>query len=884
MAIVSIIVPTLNEAGNIDPLLERIFNIRDLHAIDLEVVFVDDQSTDGTADEIMAWQADYPVRLVRREFDDGLAGAVMAGARVAAGDFVVVMDADLSHPPEAIPELIAPLLADSHDMTIGSRYVEGGSIPGWPLSRKISSKLATVPARLLTDVSDPMAGLFAVRRQRLAGLSRHVSGFKIGFELLATAEVDLRVTEVPITFHDRHQGKSKMNAAVIGDYLRQLLQLTGVRLLPAPGVGLWLALAMLLGIAADYPLLHVLLQRGLPFGSAHVLSGLGAAAVVFLALLAQPVVRPATSLRLTMATVAGFWGVALLAVLLRGGIIGLLHRHGGWDDQGLAVTAVLFGAVAGYLGNMLFIFSGEQRRINPELHWRCLGLAVAAVLFLVRLIYAGQLELLEEEAYYWNYARHLDIGYLDHPPMIAVLIRLGTAIFGDSEFGVRAGALCTWPLGAWFAYRYACRSLDRTIAFRTVFLYSILPFFFWTGLVMTPDAPLAACWAAVVFFLHRALIGGDNTAWRWIGLWLGLGMLSKYTILLLGPATVLFMLLDRDARTWFRRPQPYLAALLALLVVSPVVLWNFRHDWASFAFQSQGRVNDVAVFSTDALFGAIVLLITPLGLIALGHFLLHGRSVLGRFLAAPGRAAGREHRFILCMVLLPLAVFLFFSLFREVKLNWTGPLWFAFLPAMALTMRDLGRRVAAERFVRVMRRLWPATALIVMLVTLAGLHYFSLGLPGVPGFRGPFMMGWRQLAVEVDRLVARVEDKTGATPLVVGMDPYPIASALTFYRRGGGSDDARRQGGVAADDATLSWHVFGWKGLMYGFWFPPAALEGRDMLLVAKDREPLRNAYFQRYVTKVHNVRQIPVAKNGAPLTIYHYRLVRGYHHRPDPF
>jgi len=870
MAIVSIIVPTLNEAGNIDPLLDRIFKIRDALAIDLEVVFVDDQSTDGTGDEIMAWQAAYPVRLVRREVDDGLAGAVMAGARAAEGEFVVVMDADLSHPPEAIPDLVAPLFADSHDMAIGSRYVEGGSIPGWPLMRKISSKLATVPARLFTDVRDPMAGFFAVRRRRLAGIGRQVSGFKIGFELLATAEVDLRVTEVPITFHDRYQGKSKMDAAVIGDYLRQLLQLTGARLLPAPGQGTWAALAMLLGLAIDYPLLHTFLQRGMPFGSAHVLSGLGAAAAVFLALLVQPVLRRASASRLSAVEGAGFWVVALLVVFLRGGVIGLLHRHGGWDGQGLAVAAVLFGAVAGYLGNMPFIFTREERRINLELQWRCLGLAVVAVLLLFRLIYAGQLELLEEEAYYWNYARHLDIGYLDHPPMVAVLIRLGTAIFGDSEFGVRVCALLTWLLGAWFTYRYACRSLDRTIAFRTLLLYSLLPFFFWTGLVMTPDAPLVACWAAVLFSLHRALIGGDNKAWRWIGLWLGLGLLSKYTIALLGLAAVLFMVLDRRARAWFFRPQPYLAALLALLVFSPVILWSLRHDWASFVFQSQGRISEVSMFSTHRLFGGILLLITPLGPIALGHFLRHGRSVLGRFLAADGQAAERENRFIRCMVLVPLAVFLGFSLFREVKLNWTGPLWLALLPYMAMTMRDLGRRVATDRFVRAMRRLWPATALGVILLTVAGLHYFTLGLPGVPNLRGPFMMGWRELAAAVDRVVAQVEHKTGTLPLVVGMDPYPIASALTFYRR-------------ATEGDTLAWHVFGWKGLMYGFWFPPAGLEGRDMLLVAKDPETMRNAYFQRYVNRVHNVRQIPVDKNGAPLTVYHYRLARGYHHRPDP-
>ena len=883
MANVSIIVPTLNEAGNIDPLLDRIFKIRDAHAIDLEVVFVDDQSTDGTCDEIMAWQAGYPVRLVRRKRDDGLAGAVMAGARAAEGEFVVVMDADLSHPPEAIPELLAPLIADSHDMVIGSRYVDGGSIPGWPLSRKISSKLATVPARLFTDVKDPMAGFFAVRRQRLAGLGRQVSGFKIGFELLATAEVDLRVTEVPITFHDRYKGTSKMDAAVIGDYLRQLLLLVGARLLPAPGEGLGIALVMLLGLAADYTMVHALLQRGMAFGSAHVLSYLGSAAAVFLAISILPVVQPATAYRLSVARGIGFWGLALLVVFLRGGLIGLLQRHGGWDGPAPAAAAVLFGAVAGYLGNMIFIFTREERRINSELQWRYLGLAVVAILLLFRLIYAGQLELLEEEAYYWNYARHLDFGYLDHPPMIAVLIRLGTAIFGDCEFGVRAGALCTWLIGAWFVYRYACRSLDRTIAFRTLVLYAILPFFFWTGLVMTPDAPLVACWAAVVHFLHRALIGGEKKAWRWIGLWLGLGMLSKYTIVLLGPATLLFMVLDRRARAWFRRPQPYLAALSALLVFSPVIFWNLRHDWASFVFQSQGRISDVSMFTTPRLFGAILLLITPPGFIALGHFLRHGRSALGRFLGDAGRPAEREYRFIGCMVLVPLAVFLFFSLFKEVKLNWTGPLWLAFLPAMALTMRDLGRRVAVDRFVGAMRRLWPATVLGVMLLTVAGLHYFSLGLPGVANVRGPFMMGWRELAAAVDRVVGRVEQQTGARPVVIGMDRYQIASALTFYRRDTEAG-AGRPGKAGAGGATLAWHVFGWKGLMYALWFPPASLEGRDMLLVARDREAMRNAYFERYVTKVHNVRDIPVQKNGTPLTVYHYRLVRGYHHRPDRY
>jgi dolichol-phosphate mannosyltransferase len=875
MPSVSIIVPTLNEAGNIEPLLTRIFKVRDEHLLDLEVVFVDDASTDATCEEILAWQEKYPVRLIRRTCDDGLAGAVMAGARAAEGEYVVVMDADLSHPPEAIPDLLAPLLKGSHDMVIGSRYVPGGAMPEWPLQRKISSKLATLPARFFTDARDPMAGLFAVRRYRLADLNRQVNGFKIGLEVLATAEVDLRVTEIPIVFHDRFKGSSKMNAKVIGDYLRQLLLFVGARFLPAPGEGIFLALAVLLGICVDYALLQVLMHRGEPVGSAHVLSFLGSSAVVFFGLMCLPGVRKPPGLRLTTARTAGFWTVALLVLFLRGGIIGLVCHYPGCGGQVAVVAAVLFAAFAGYLGNMIFIFTKEEARINSELKWRYLGLAVVSCLFLFRLIYAGLPELLEEEAYYWNYAKHMDIGFLDHPPMVAALIWLGTAVFGNSEFGVRVGALLAWIIGAWFVGRFATRSFDRTIAFRSLLLFSILPFFFATGFVMTPDAPLTACWAASIYFLHRALVDGESKAWGGVGVSLGLGLLSKYTIVLLGPATLLFMLCDRQARSWFLRPQPYLAALLAVVLFLPVIVWNARHDWASVVFQGQGRINDVAMFTSHKLLGGILLLITPAGFLAFLHLLLRGRGVYDRFIEQESRG-GREYLFVLCMVLVPLSVFLGFSIFKEVKLNWTGPLWLVLLPYMALTMRELGRRVAVDGFIRAMRLLWPATALFVMLCYAAGLHYFTLGLPGIPNIHGPFQMGWKELAAEVEKAVSRVEERTGTRPLVVGMDPYPLASGLAFYR-------CKAAGNDRAVNETLAFHVFGWKGLMYSYWFPPPGLEGRDLLLVAARPDTIGNEYFRKYVRFIHNYREMPIERNSRPLATFYYRLVRGYHHLPDP-
>jgi dolichol-phosphate mannosyltransferase len=230
LSTITIIVPTLNEAENVDLLLEKVFSIRRSSNLDIDILFVDSASTDGTCDRVLEWQQKGPVRLLRHNLNVGLAGAVIAGANYTEATYVVVMDADLSHPPEYIPQLLRPLLEGTHDMVIGSRYVDGGSIPDWPLLRKLSSRLATLPALFFCDVKDPLAGFFAVERRRLTGLSDSVPGFKIGLALLAEYGKDLRVTEIPIKFRDRDNGVSKMNYWVACDYLKQLSRLACKRI------------------------------------------------------------------------------------------------------------------------------------------------------------------------------------------------------------------------------------------------------------------------------------------------------------------------------------------------------------------------------------------------------------------------------------------------------------------------------------------------------------------------------------------------------------------------------------------------------------------------------------------------------------------------------
>src|SRR5436190_6767078 len=209
---VSIIISTLNEEENIMALVSEIAAC----AVPFqEILFVDDDSTDATCDKIRALAESHPIRLIEQDgAGPGLATAIMSGARAARGEILLVMDADLSHPPDRIKDLVAPLFAGTADLVVGSRYVKGGATPGWPAWRRAVSRAGAALAHPLTGLHDSMCGFFAIGRSRLLDLAPQTSGFKIVFETMLRAHGTLRVREVPIVFRERARGKSKMSSRV----------------------------------------------------------------------------------------------------------------------------------------------------------------------------------------------------------------------------------------------------------------------------------------------------------------------------------------------------------------------------------------------------------------------------------------------------------------------------------------------------------------------------------------------------------------------------------------------------------------------------------------------------------------------------------------------
>jgi dolichol-phosphate mannosyltransferase len=225
----SLVVPTLNEAGNIDEVLTEVTDALIPTSYEYEILVVDDGSIDGTVDRVREWShLDSRVRLISRRGEKGLAGAVLHGWSQSQGNLLGVMDADLQHPPELLPELLGA--AEEADIAIASRYAASHGTRGWNPVRAAVSRLSTIAAAPLIQkkslrVTDPMSGFFLVRRHCINGLRFQTTGFKLLLEILVRGRIST-AREVAYKFGLRRAGQSKASAAVAFHYLHLLGRLS----------------------------------------------------------------------------------------------------------------------------------------------------------------------------------------------------------------------------------------------------------------------------------------------------------------------------------------------------------------------------------------------------------------------------------------------------------------------------------------------------------------------------------------------------------------------------------------------------------------------------------------------------------------------------------
>ena len=225
IAELSVVVPTFRERDNVAELVRRL----DACLTDAawEVIFVDDDSSDGTADRVRALaRSDPRIRCLQRIGRRGLSSACVEGMLASSAPYLAVMDADLQHDESVLPRMLEVLKAGDADLVVGSRYVAGGGIGAWNADRAMMSRFATRLSRLVVkrDLSDPMSGFFALRRDVFEQAVRNLSnvGFKILLDLLASSPKPLRLKEIPYQFRERHAGESKLDSQAMWGYLMLL--------------------------------------------------------------------------------------------------------------------------------------------------------------------------------------------------------------------------------------------------------------------------------------------------------------------------------------------------------------------------------------------------------------------------------------------------------------------------------------------------------------------------------------------------------------------------------------------------------------------------------------------------------------------------------------
>ncbi len=423
-------------------------------------------------------------------------------------------------------------------------------------------------------------------------------------------------------------------------------------------------------------------------------------------------------------------------------------------------------------------------------------LLALAVLTVVRLVLAAVLPLAPDEAYYALWAVHLQPGYFDHPPMVALWIRAGTALAGYNPLGIRllgplaaaGGSVLLWRAGEdFFPGRQA--GIAAAALLNATLMVGV------GAIVMTPDTPLFFFWCVGLAALGRLLRSGDARWWLCIGAAAGLALLSKYTGALFLAAVGSWLLASRPGRAQLRRPWPWAGLAVALLLFAPNIAWNAQHHWVSYLKQGS-RVGGFDAARTLQFFGELVV-----SQVGLATPVIFGLGIGGSWRL---RGGGSAASLLLWLLLLPGAVFLEHIVSGRIEANWPAVLY----PAACLAAAGLPLTV---------RRRWLAPALGLGLLCSFVVYAQALAAPfPLPARADPTALqlaGWASLTRQAQRQAAAVR------AAYITSDEYGVAAEFTAHAQPGdlpvlGSDPDR-------------WHSFG---------FTPAA-PGSIGLMVTRRRD-----------------------------------------------
>jgi len=376
--------------------------------------------------------------------------------------------------------------------------------------------------------------------------------------------------------------------------------------------------------------------------------------------------------------------------------------------------------------------------LNKSDGWPNALIAASVGLLGLRILVAANTGLTDDEAYYRLWGLAPALSFLDHPPMTGWLIAAGRAVAGDTPLGVRLAAVLAPLLGTVLLWRTTKILFDRTIAGRAAWIGLAMPLLAAGGVIMTPDVPSVLVWGLTGWAMAEFYHSGDGRWWLAVGLFAGLGLVSKYTNLFAGAGIGLWLLLTPANRAWLGRWQPWAGGLIALAWAIPVLLWNWQHHWASFDKQL-GRVaagEGVTYRFIGELLGGMIGLLGPAVAVLAAVGLWRAARVARRDLGSP-------EALLLCSVL-PLGAYLLsHSLHDRVQANWPAPLYPVMAIFAALAMASTGRLVAGLN-----RAALPLGFVLSGLIYLHVLH----PLVRLSGDSDPTaqMRGWAALAAEIE--------------------------------------------------------------------------------------------------------------------------------------